>query len=169
MKAASGAATAFDVTTKGILHAAFEVSNTAIEPHRTICVEPLTSFARAVAPCCQLLCTRLLLPLQPPEYWSAQQQSCVGAPFRTVEADQILGVLKRLFGPGRTVSDPRASVMLLLQRGDFSRLRDSEGKPPGVMGWWPSHATTFLENHDTVCHLTDLFSARFSWQSCTTA
>lgn len=37
-----------------------------------------------------------------------------------------------------------------LQRGDLSRLRDSEGKPPGLIGWWPSHATTFLENHDTV-------------------
>ena len=40
--------------------------------------------------------------------------------------------------------------MFLLQRGDLSRLRDSEGKPPGLIGWWPSHATTFLENHDTV-------------------
>lgn len=36
------------------------------------------------------------------------------------------------------------------QTGDLSRLRDPEGKPPGVLGWWPSHTTTFLENHDTV-------------------
>lgn len=31
----------------------------------------------------------------------------------------------------------------------FWRLIDPQGKPTGVMGWWPSRAVTFLENHDT--------------------
>ena len=31
----------------------------------------------------------------------------------------------------------------------YWRLIDPSGKPPGVMGWWPSRAVTFLENHDT--------------------
>lgn len=39
-----------------------------------------------------------------------------------------------------------------MQRCEYWRLRDSSGKPPGVMGWWPSRAVTFLENHDTVIH-----------------
>ncbi|XP_060199892.1 probable alpha-amylase 2 isoform X2 [Lycium barbarum] len=34
-------------------------------------------------------------------------------------------------------------------KGEFWRLRDSKGKPPGVMGWWPSRAVTFIDNHDT--------------------
>ncbi|XP_054809210.1 probable alpha-amylase 2 [Prosopis cineraria] len=34
-------------------------------------------------------------------------------------------------------------------KGDFWRLKDPQGKPPGVMGWWPSRAVTFLDNHDT--------------------
>lgn len=34
-------------------------------------------------------------------------------------------------------------------KGQYWRLRDSKGKPPGVMGWWPSRAITFLDNHDT--------------------
>ncbi|XP_047325748.1 probable alpha-amylase 2 [Impatiens glandulifera] len=34
-------------------------------------------------------------------------------------------------------------------KGEFWRLRDPQGKPPGVMGWWPSRAVTFLDNHDT--------------------
>lgn len=29
--------------------------------------------------------------------------------------------------------------------GRYWRLRDASGKPPGVMGWWPSRAVTFLE------------------------
>ncbi|KAK9288041.1 hypothetical protein L1049_016486 [Liquidambar formosana] len=31
----------------------------------------------------------------------------------------------------------------------YWRLIDPQGKPTGVMEWWPSHAVTFLENHDT--------------------
>ena len=38
----------------------------------------------------------------------------------------------------------------LPQRTEYWRLKDAEGKPPGLLGWWPSRATTFLENHDTV-------------------
>ena len=37
-----------------------------------------------------------------------------------------------------------------MQKDELNRLRDEEGRPPGVIGWWPSRATTFLENHDTV-------------------
>ncbi|MED6216523.1 hypothetical protein PIB30_008508 [Stylosanthes scabra] len=33
--------------------------------------------------------------------------------------------------------------------GEYWRLIDPQGKPTGVMGWWPSRAVTFLENHDT--------------------
>ncbi|XP_057762914.1 alpha-amylase 3, chloroplastic-like [Arachis stenosperma] len=35
------------------------------------------------------------------------------------------------------------------ERCEYWRLSDSGGNPPGVMGWWPSHAVTFIENHDT--------------------
>uniref|UniRef100_A0A7N0SYL4 alpha-amylase n=1 Tax=Kalanchoe fedtschenkoi TaxID=63787 RepID=A0A7N0SYL4_KALFE len=31
----------------------------------------------------------------------------------------------------------------------YWRLIDPQGKPSGVLGWWPSRAVTFLENHDT--------------------
>eukprot|EP00887_Chlorella_sp_A99_P008140 scaffold12.g8140.t1 len=34
-------------------------------------------------------------------------------------------------------------------RREYWRLIDSQGRPPGVMGLWPSRAITFLENHDT--------------------
>ncbi|KAB1203594.1 putative alpha-amylase 2 [Morella rubra] len=34
-------------------------------------------------------------------------------------------------------------------KGQFWRLRDPQGNPPGVMGWWPSRAVTFIDNHDT--------------------
>lgn len=34
-------------------------------------------------------------------------------------------------------------------KGELWRLCDPQGKPPGVMGWWPSRSVTFIENHDT--------------------
>lgn len=36
-----------------------------------------------------------------------------------------------------------------LEKCEYWRLSDEKGKPPGVMGWWPSRAVTFIENHDT--------------------
>ncbi len=53
------------------------------------------------------------------------------------------------------IEDPRKcrdqfSGHCLVQRTEYWRLKDAKGKPPGLMGWWPSRAVTFLENHDTV-------------------
>eukprot|EP00899_Mesostigma_viride_P015605 jgi/Mesvir1/24045/Mv10779-RA.1 len=36
-----------------------------------------------------------------------------------------------------------------LGSGEYYRLKDANNRPPGVLGWWPSRAVTFLENHDT--------------------
>ena len=36
-----------------------------------------------------------------------------------------------------------------LEKTQYWRLSDANGKPPGVVGWWPSRAVTFIENHDT--------------------
>lgn len=40
-------------------------------------------------------------------------------------------------------------VAQALERSEYWRLSDEKGKPPGVLGWWPSRAVTFIENHDT--------------------
>ena len=36
-----------------------------------------------------------------------------------------------------------------MARGELWRLADAAGRPPGVMGLWPSRAVTFIDNHDT--------------------
>ena len=35
----------------------------------------------------------------------------------------------------------------------YWRLRDGAGKPPGLLGWWPTRATVFIKNHDTDARL----------------
>lgn len=37
----------------------------------------------------------------------------------------------------------------VFERDEYWRLDDGKGKPPSVVGWWPSRSVTFLENHDT--------------------
>lgn len=34
-------------------------------------------------------------------------------------------------------------------RSEYWRLVDAQGRPPGMLGLWPSRAITFIENHDT--------------------
>jgi len=34
-------------------------------------------------------------------------------------------------------------------KDEFWRLKDKDGNPPGLLGWWPESAITFLDNHDT--------------------
>ncbi len=36
-----------------------------------------------------------------------------------------------------------------LMSGEFWRLRGRDGRPAGLLGWWPRNAVTFLDNHDT--------------------
>lgn len=33
----------------------------------------------------------------------------------------------------------------VFNRSEYWRLADPTRKPPGVLGWWPSRSTTFLE------------------------
>ncbi len=39
-----------------------------------------------------------------------------------------------------------------ISRCEYGRLVDHRGRPPGVNGWWPTRAVTFVENHDTTRH-----------------
>ncbi len=50
-------------------------------------------------------------------------------------------------GKSRALS--QAVLQDALDKKEYWRLKDAHGKPPGVAGWWPSRAVTFLDNHDT--------------------
>ncbi|CAI7842839.1 unnamed protein product, partial [Closterium sp. NIES-53] len=43
----------------------------------------------------------------------------------------------------------KAILQEAVKRKEWWRLKDKEGRPPGVMGLVPSHAVTFVDNHDT--------------------
>lgn len=37
----------------------------------------------------------------------------------------------------------------VFEKNEFWRLKDHQGKAPGLAGWLPKLAVLFLENHDT--------------------
>ncbi|KAJ7545512.1 hypothetical protein O6H91_09G123200 [Diphasiastrum complanatum] len=43
----------------------------------------------------------------------------------------------------------KAILQEAVTKREWWRLRDAQGKPPGVIGYWPSRAVTFIDNHDT--------------------
>ena len=36
-----------------------------------------------------------------------------------------------------------------VRTGEYWRLADKDGRPAGLIGWWPGNAVTFVDNHDT--------------------
>lgn len=59
--------------------------------------------------------------------------------------------------PGKTAADAsmafdfttKGILQEAIRKNEFWRLKDAQGKAPGVIGWWPSKAVTFIDNHDT--------------------
>jgi len=43
----------------------------------------------------------------------------------------------------------KAVLQEAVAKNELWRLRDKDGKPPGLIGWWPQRAVTFVDNHDT--------------------
>jgi hypothetical protein len=43
----------------------------------------------------------------------------------------------------------KAILQEAVRKREWWRLRDAQGRPPGVLGMWPSRAVTFIDNHDT--------------------
>ncbi len=58
-----------------------------------------------------------------------------------------------LDGAGGAVSafdfTTKGILQVACERGEYWRLRDENNKPTGLLGWWPSRAITFVDNHDT--------------------
>ena len=43
----------------------------------------------------------------------------------------------------------KACLQEAIRNTEYDRLRDKDGQPPGLCGWMPERACTFIDNHDT--------------------
>jgi len=86
------------------------------------------------------------------EYWDALEYEWDGTPKlnqdahrqRTVDWINAAGGLSTAFD-----ITTKGILHAVFERCEYWRLSDAQGHPPGLVGWWPSRAVTFLENHDT--------------------
>jgi len=86
------------------------------------------------------------------EYWDSLAYNGQGVPEHVQNAhrQRIVDWINAAGGHATAFDVTTKGILhAVFQRNEYWRLRDPDGKPPGVMGWWPSRATTFLENHDT--------------------
>ncbi|KAI4982149.1 hypothetical protein ZWY2020_022641 [Hordeum vulgare] len=51
--------------------------------------------------------------------------------------------------PATTFDFTTKGILNVAVEGELWRLRGTDGKAPGMIGWWPAKAVTFVDNHDT--------------------
>ncbi|KAI3433674.1 hypothetical protein D9Q98_003483 [Chlorella vulgaris] len=86
------------------------------------------------------------------EYWDSLSYGYDGTPNHNQDAHRkrIVNWIEAAGGLATAFDITSKGIMhAVFERCEYWRLADEEGKPPGLMGWWPSRAVTFLENHDT--------------------
>lgn len=103
---------------------------------------PRTALPSAAAGCA--CCYRPLFPLRP---LSCHAVACP-ALASGLGCSTSTGLLL-LWSPCPADITTKGIMHAVFERCEYWRLSDAAGKPPGLMGWWPSRAVTFLENHDT--------------------
>ena len=87
------------------------------------------------------------------EYWDTLAYNWEGVPEPNQDAhrQRIINWINAAGGRATAFDVTTKGILhAVFERCEYWRLRGEDGKPPGVMGWWPSRAVTFLENHDTV-------------------
>ncbi|KAI3875817.1 hypothetical protein MKX03_023740 [Papaver bracteatum] len=84
------------------------------------------------------------------EYWDSCSYNGCGLEYnQDSHRQRIINWIDNTGGLSTAFDFTTKGILQEAVRGELWRLRDAQGKPPGVMGWWPSRAVTFLDNHDT--------------------
>jgi hypothetical protein len=86
------------------------------------------------------------------EYWDSLSYQFDGTPSHNQDPHRkrIVNWIEAAGGLATAFDITTKGILhAVFERCEYWRLSDAQGKPPGLMGWWPSRAVTFLENHDT--------------------
>nr|CAD1827016.1 unnamed protein product [Ananas comosus var. bracteatus] len=71
------------------------------------------------------------------------------APMAKIYVDNTSPEFVRGRGAAAAFDFTTKGILQAAVEGELWRLRDPNGKAPGVVGWWPEKAVTFVDNHDT--------------------
>ncbi|RWW38154.1 hypothetical protein BHE74_00056622, partial [Ensete ventricosum] len=62
---------------------------------------------------------------------------------------ELVNWVQQVGGPATAFDFTTKGILQAAVEGELWRMRDSQGKAPGMMGWMPEKAVTFVDNHDT--------------------
>ncbi|KAJ1700652.1 hypothetical protein LUZ63_000431 [Rhynchospora breviuscula] len=84
------------------------------------------------------------------EIWSSLSY-IDGKPSTNQDQDrqELVNWAQTVGGPATAFDFTTKGVLQAAVQGELWRMRDGNGKPPGMLGWWPEKSVTFVDNHDT--------------------
>jgi len=86
------------------------------------------------------------------EIWSSLSYDGDGKPAASQDDKrrELVSWVREVGGPAATEFDfPTKGVLQAAVQGELWRMRDKDGRAPGMIGWLPEKAVTFVDNHDT--------------------
>ncbi|XP_038976976.1 alpha-amylase isozyme 3D-like [Phoenix dactylifera] len=85
------------------------------------------------------------------EYWNPLVNGTDGKPAydQDVRRQELVDWIQTVGGPATAFDFPTKLILNLAVQGELDRMRDSNGKASGLIGWLPEKAVTFIDNHDT--------------------
>nr|CAB3453587.1 unnamed protein product [Digitaria exilis] len=85
------------------------------------------------------------------EIWSSLSYDGDGKPAASQDdkRQELVDWVKDVGGPATAFDFLTKGVLQAAVQGELWRMRDKDGKAPGMIGWMPEMAVTFVDNHDT--------------------
>lgn len=85
------------------------------------------------------------------EIWSSLSYDGDGKPKASQDAErqELVDWVKAVGGPAAAFDFPTKGLLQVAVQGELWRMKDGGGKAPGMIGWMPERAVTFVDNHDT--------------------
>ncbi|RCV11972.1 hypothetical protein SETIT_2G230000v2 [Setaria italica] len=85
------------------------------------------------------------------EIWSSLKYDGNGEPSSIQDKDrqELVNWVQAVGGPAPAFDFTTKDVLQAAVQGELWRMKDGNGKAPGMIGWLPEKAVTFVDNHDT--------------------
>jgi len=84
------------------------------------------------------------------EFWSSMNYGESGLEYnQDSHRQQLVNWVNETKGKSTAFDFTTKGILQEAVNGQLWRLRDGNSKPPGMIGYWPEKAVTFIDNHDT--------------------
>ncbi|XP_074580147.1 alpha-amylase isozyme 3A-like isoform X2 [Curcuma longa] len=85
------------------------------------------------------------------EIWKSLDTGSDGKPAYDQDGrrQELVDWVRQVGGPATAFDFTTKGILQAAVENELWRMIDPQGKPPGMIGWWPEKAVTFVDNHDT--------------------